>query len=296
MIPALSRNREQGPGGSGESEHLANCGSTNRPRQAVEPGRPSQPPDPPSNPGLNEGHQVTTTSSSRRSVAALVSLLALLLAGIALAAPAQAAAFRYWSYWQGATGTWVAAQTGPGDHVLVDEDVQGWRFGITTEAPAQMPDNAPDFEALCPQLAQDGPIADEVRVAVVIDSGFVADAPEGQTPPADVVACITLPDESTGNQALAAAAASLEDQGGLICAINEYPTDECGAEVSDEVATTALAESADEEANPAVTDTSAATDDDADSSSAGLLIGAAVVAVLVGSALFLSRRRATEDE
>ncbi len=247
---------------------------------------------------------MTITSSRRRaaliglrSAAFAVSLVATMLVTAALAAPAQATAYRYWSYWLGTSGTWVAAQTGPGDHTIIDQDVQGWRFGITTEAPAATPDNDPDFTALCPQLAADGPVASQVRVAVVIDSGFIADAPEGQAPPADRVSCVTVPDGATGNQALAAAG-SLNDEGGLVCGINGYPEGECGQEVPDDVAQAAAEAAASETPNPAlvaIANGEQTTADDAGSSPVGLWVAVIVIAGLAGAAVLIPRRRARAD-
>lgn len=242
--------------------------------------------------------------------ALLIGVLTAAIASIMLAAPAHAAAYRYWSYWQGDSGTWVAAQTGPGDYVLVDEDVQGWRFAITTDMPAAAPDNDPDFAALCPDLAAAGPVEGQVRAAVVIDAGFSADAPEGQTPPGDVVSCVTVPEGSTGNQALAAAG-TVVDQDGLICSINGYPADECGAEVPDADASAAAEAAADEQPNPAVvaastqpaetagTDTPADTATTSGSSNAGgFLIGAVILVGLIAAAFLIPRRRraAARDE
>lgn len=254
--------------------------------------------------GLTEGHLVTTTTHGR-AAAFLLMFLTAALATVALAAPAQASAYRYWSYWQGADGTWVAAQTGPGDHTLVDEDVQGWRFAITSDDPAAAPDNAPDFAALCPDLAAAGATVGELRVAVVLDAGFAADAPEGQTPPADVVSCVTVPEGSTGNQALAAAGAVTED-GGLVCAINGYPTDECGAEVSDSDAAAAADAAADEQPNPAVvaevtttdvtTTESTSTESTSTDSSAGFIVGALILAALIALAFLIPRRRRAQAD
>lgn len=263
----------------------------------MEPGPGSAPAGPTLTLGLTEGHLVNTTAPGR-AAALLVTLLTAALATMALAAPAQAAAYRYWSYWQGATGTWVAASTGPGDYTLVDSDVQGWRFTITAETPTQGPDNAPVFADLCPDLSATGATAGQVRVAVVIDSGYTADAPAGQTPPADVVSCVTVPEGSTGNQALAAAGA-VTDNNGLICAVNGYPEGECGSEVTDADAAAAASAAADEQPNPAVvaaaTTTDAATTDDAASSSVtGFAIGALILALLLGLAFWIpaQRRRA----
>jgi hypothetical protein len=236
----------------------------------------------------------------RRAIAAPLALAIGLLAVLATAAPAAAAAYRYWSYWQGASGTWVAAQTGPADHAVVDQDVQGWRFAISTAEVTAAPDNAPVFAALCPQLAAGGTVEGQLRVAVVVDSGFAADAPEGQTPPADLVACVTVPEGSTGSQALAAAT-SVDEQGGLVCAVNGYPTDECGAEVSDADAATAAQAAADEAPNPAVIAAPPAQDGANGDDGGGprtFLIGAAVLAALLLAAWLIpaARRRSRAAE
>jgi hypothetical protein len=231
-----------------------------------------------------------------RLLAALA--LATMLASIALTAgSAQAAAYRYWSYWQGATGQWVAAQTGPGDHVVTDTDVQGWRFEITTEMPASPPDNAPDFATLCPSLAAKPAAHAMVRVAVVIDAGLAADAPAGQSPPADRIACVTVPSGSTGNQALAAAGA-IRSENSLVCAIDGFPQGECGAAVSDAEAAAAAAAGKSEKPNPATPQSDASADEveaaSLDSSSPGLpvlLLSIAAVVAVAGAAVAVSRRR-----
>ncbi len=231
------------------------------------------------------------------TVALVAAVIGLLLAMVAQS-PASAAAYRYWSYWQGANGTWVAAQTGPGEHELVDRDIQGWRFGITTDAPAQTPDNAPDFAALCPDLdAADAP-AGQVRVAVVVDSGYVAHAPAGETPPADRVSCVSLSEGSTGNQALAAAG-QVTEKSGLICAINGYPASECGAEVSDADAAAAASAAATEAPNPAAIQAGSPSEAPSDSGSGAaprLLISAVILGMVAVAALLMARRRRPDTD
>jgi hypothetical protein len=234
---------------------------------------------------------VNTTRSGRAAALALT-LVTAVLATLALAAPASASAYRYWAYWQGASGAWVAAPTGPGAYRVVDSDVQGWRFAITTDSPDQAPDNAPDFAALCPDLAAAAPPAGQLRVAVVVDSGFAADAPTGQVPPADVVSCVTVPKGSTGSQALAAATSVTED-GGLVCAINGYPADECGAEVSDADASAADAAAASEQPNPATVAAGTTSDQGSGSSAspAVFIAGGLALAALLGAAWLIPAMR-----
>ncbi len=40
--------------------------------------------------------------------------------------------YDYWSYWHGATGSWVYANDGPGEHSVSSpaDDVEGWRFQV----------------------------------------------------------------------------------------------------------------------------------------------------------------------
>jgi hypothetical protein len=236
------------------------------------------------------------TTTPGRAAALLIALLTAALSAVALAAPAQAASYRYWSYWQGATGAWVAAPTGPGDYTVVDSDVQGWRFAITADMPNLPPDNAPVFADLCPDLAAAGTTTGQLRVAVVIDAGYAADAPKGQTPPGDVVSCVTVPEGSTGNQALAKAGALAED-GGMICSINGYPDGECGDEVSDADAAAAATAAKDEQPNPAVVAASGTTADSSSTAGSGgrtwggFALGALVLALLIGAAYWIPRRR-----
>jgi hypothetical protein len=232
----------------------------------------------------------------RRSATLLPALLGLVAVGllsVLVAGPAHATAYRYWSYWQGASGQWEPAQTGPAGYSVVDQDVQGWRFGITAESPTQAPDNAPVFAELCPDLAAAEPADDQLRVAVVVDPGFVADAPKGQTPPADEVSCVTVPRGSTGNQALAAAT-RVDDDNGLVCALNGYPEGECSAEVPDAQASAAAAAAEDEQPNPAAISAASASGDSAPAEApagTGLIVGAAALAAVVGALVVLVRRR-----
>lgn len=156
----------------------------------------------------------------------LIALSALLVAPW-LATSAQASdAYRYWSYWWGgADGSWEYAQSAPAQRILTDGDVEGWLFLASAEqTPSQQPGEPADFAAIC----TDGePVAGQVRVAVVIDYGNPDIAPEGSSvPQGPVTSCVTVPQGSTGEQALAAAAEVRSEQG-AVCGINNYPSSGC---------------------------------------------------------------------
>lgn len=160
-----------------------------------------------------------------------------------LATSAHAAdAYRYWSYWWGGPdGAWEFAQTGPADRTVEDGDVEGWLFLVSADAvPAQQPREAADFATICSGNEQ---TAGQVRVAVVIDYGTDDSRPEGSTIPKGAnpsASCVTLPEGSTGQQALAAAAQVRQEQG-LTCGINNYPATGCGELVAEPAASPAPA-------------------------------------------------------
>ncbi|NEA17447.1 SCO2322 family protein, partial [Streptomyces halstedii] len=117
-----------------------------------------------------------------RGTAVLLLLVAAALTVLG-AGNAQAAGYRYWSFWEGGTGTtWTYATQGPSLVRPDDGTVQGFRFAVSEDSQdAARPRRAPDFAAICAGTpAQDG----RKRVALVIDAGTAADAPDGETPPA----------------------------------------------------------------------------------------------------------------
>ncbi|MEV3990970.1 SCO2322 family protein [Streptomyces sp. NPDC049837] len=159
----------------------------------------------------------------------LLAACALLLG---LAAPAEAAGYRYWSFWESRGGEWTYATQGPATARPADGDVNGYRFAVSADsADAQRPRRAPGFAAICGTTpAREG----TKRVGVVIDFGTAADAPEGSgQPPAPRVACARVPDGATSAEALAAVAKPLRYNGqALLCAIEGYPGTGCGEQVS----------------------------------------------------------------
>ncbi|WP_432120437.1 SCO2322 family protein [Streptomyces sp. S1] len=203
----------------------------------------------------------------------------LTLAGVA-AAPAHAAGYRYWSYWESDGGTpWAYATQGPATARPADGDAVGFRFAVSSEADdTAKPTVAPDFARICADVAaKDG----TKRIAVVIDFGGPADAPPGETPPAKRVTtgCAQVRPDATGAEALAAVAKPLRyGSGAMLCGIAGYPARGCGEEVG-------------EEPTAAASPTASEKRDDGGGPSVGVLAGGAAVLALGGAAIWKARHR-----
>ncbi|GAA4921526.1 SCO2322 family protein [Streptomyces coeruleoprunus] len=211
-------------------------------------------------------------------VVAAAAALSLLGAG-----PAHAAGYRYWSFWEGGgKGTaWAYATQGPATARPADGDVHGYRFAVSADSQdADRPREAPDFAAICAGTpAEEG----TKRVALVIDFGTPADAPDGETPPAPRTACAQVRPEATGAEALAAVAAPLRyNNQALLCAIAGYPAEGCGEQVAAQ--------------DPKPRTSAPATDRDGapradEGPSLGLVAGLAAVLALGAAAVAQARRR-----
>ncbi|MFJ8307934.1 MULTISPECIES: SCO2322 family protein [unclassified Streptomyces] len=206
----------------------------------------------------------------------LASFAALLLALVALAAgagSAQAAGYRYWSFWDLAGDTWTYATQGPASAHPNDGAVQGFRFAVSADSnDATRPRSAPSFEAVCGATpTKDG----TKRVALVIDFGTPQDAARGETPPAPRTACAQVAPDATSADALAAVAKPLRyNSAALLCAIGGYPRTGCGEQVTDTAPKPAPA-----------------TKSGGSGPSVGLLAGVAAVLALGAAAFWQSRRR-----
>jgi hypothetical protein len=206
--------------------------------------------------------------------------LLLLLASLLLCAgagQAQAAGYRYWSFWERDGEQWVYATQGPSQARPSDGDVQGFRFAVSEDsANATRPRGKADFATICAKTpAQDG----RKRVALVIDFGTPSDAPEGETPPAARTACARVSPDATTAEALAAVAKPLRyDTNALLCAIAGYPEKGCGEQVS---------QRQNQRQKPAAEERSPSDD----GPSLGLVAGIAVVVLLGGAAIWQVRRR-----
>ncbi|MGW9303775.1 SCO2322 family protein [Streptomyces cyaneofuscatus] len=226
----------------------------------------------------------TPSALLRSPVAALLAVL-LAASGVLFGAGgAQAAGYRYWSFWEADGKSWGYATQGPSLVRPDDGTVQGFRFAVSEDsADADRPRHAPDFAAICADTPAKGGAK---RVALVIDPGTAEDAPDGEKPPALRTACAQVAPDASSAEALASVAKPLRyDSSAMICAISGYPKSGCGEQVS-----------GDGSGKPAddASASSAPAADDGDSGggpSAGLLLGIGAVLLLGIAAVFQARRR-----
>ena len=173
------------------------------------------------------------TVRRRAIVTALAVAVAVVVPSAVLPAASQAAAYRYWSYWLGAEGGWAFSNVGPAFRSPADGTLEGWRFSVSGVEGNHAPSFAADFEAVCGDTApEDG----RKRVAVVVDPGLAADAPEGEQPPGAWAMCVVAEQRATGYDVLRAAA-TVRAERGLICGIGGYPARGCADVIADPVPT-----------------------------------------------------------
>ncbi|WP_328499426.1 SCO2322 family protein [Streptomyces sp. NBC_00414] len=223
----------------------------------------------------------------RRRLALLV--LGLLLAVLGTAGQAQAAGYRYWSFWDrdSGGGTWVYATQGPSTAQPSDGDVQGFRFSVSEDSKhSAKPRGKAGFAAICAKTpAREG----DKRVALVLDFGTAADAPAGSAPPDPNprTACARVDEDATTADALAAVAKPLRyDTNALLCAIAGYPRTGCGEAVSGD----SHGSGSGDRPNASRSPRSASGPGDG-GPSVGLVTGVAAVAVLGAAAIWQARRR-----
>ena len=180
----------------------------------------------------------------RSSVAVIVALGLASTVGLLPPGEAQAASYRYWSYWTGAGGSWDFSAVGAGSRIPKDGDVEGWRFaasGVDGDDPPRTPSA---FADICTGPASD---SDSKRIALVVDPGESGDAPSGESPPGAWATCVEVSAEATGYDVLRAAAQVRTDRG-LIGAINDYPARECAVAVETDATVSPAAETRSPEA------------------------------------------------
>ncbi|MEU2250322.1 SCO2322 family protein [Streptomyces sp. NPDC019224] len=219
---------------------------------------------------------------------------ALLVAGAVLAVlgagTAQAAGYRYWSFWEGTASGWSYATQGPSLVRPEDGSVQGFRFSVSADSQdASEPRRAPDFAEVCADTpAKDG----SKRVAVVIDPGTAADAPDGETPPPPRTACARVAKDASSAEALAAVAKPLRyDASAMLCAISGYPATGCGEQVSGNGDSDSGTDDGGKTPTPAASAASTGGHGDDGGPSAGVLVGIGAVLLLGIAAVAQARRR-----
>lgn len=167
----------------------------------------------------------------RRLLVVILTTLIALPAAVFGASTAQADLYRYWSFWERESGSWVFVETDPAAVVPADGSVNGWRFGAggIDGATTRAPRTTASFTEICgDQLSPAG----LKQVAVIIDTGTTDDAPSGTTPPEPFAVCATVPTDNNAVQVLQEVADTRVD-GGLVCAVAGFPEVGCGEIVSD---------------------------------------------------------------
>jgi hypothetical protein len=217
---------------------------------------------------------------ARRGGTAL--LLTAALAGAApISARSQDSGYRYWSFWEGEDGGgWSYATQGPGTWRPGEGDVLGFRFAVSTEASdTHQPRGEAAFGPICGESA-------EGRVALVIDFGTPAHAPDGERPPEPRTRteCAPVDDGATVAEILAEVAEPLRyDSSGLLCAIAGYPEQGCGEQVSSD------GDDADADASDTASAEKSGDDGAGGGSTVAVLVGVGTVALLAAAAFRRSR-------
>ncbi|PJE94681.1 hypothetical protein CUT44_29860 [Streptomyces carminius] len=219
----------------------------------------------------------------------LGALLAAVLAAVG-AAPAHAAGYRYWSFWEHDGRQWTYATQGPGTLRPADGDVLGFRFAVGEDsADVDRPRGASSFAAIC---GRTDPAPGTKRIALSVDFGTPADAPSGESPPKGRTACARVPGDGTAADALAAVLKPLRyDSGSLLCAVAGYPRTGCGEQVPDAAPDKGGERAGGQESAGKSGGGGDRSGEDSGGPAAGLAAGAAVVALLGAAAVRQARRR-----
>ncbi|KJS58661.1 SCO2322 family protein [Streptomyces rubellomurinus] len=226
----------------------------------------------------------------RRWARGLVAVLVPLLLLVA-AAPAEAAGYRYWSFWRGSgtDGGWAYQQAGPAIAVPPDGTVDGWRFAVSPDGGRQAtkPRAEARFDVIC---AATPPQEGRKRVAVVLDFGTAEDAgSSAAAPPGQRTACASVAPRATSAEVLAVVAPPLRyDSNGLLCAIAGYPRAGCGEQVEAGAAAqpNGSPEPAEHRSNAVGKAAGSGAGPDV-----GLVTGGALIAALAAGAVWQTRRR-----
>jgi hypothetical protein len=157
------------------------------------------------------------------SVAIIVLVVGSLLVS---ATQARADLYRYWSVWQQDNAQWTFVETAPDSINPGDGSVMGWRFGAggVDGSTTRPPRANPTFADICGDVVAP---ASQKAVGLVVDTGTATDSPDGSTPPSPIFTCAVLPEDANAVQVLQWAT-DTRIEGGLVCAVLEYPATGCG--------------------------------------------------------------------
>ena len=164
-------------------------------------------------------------------------LVTILLFSLSAAAGAQATTYRFWNFWIQDGDTWSYSPVGSASTNPAEGSAQAWRFDASSPSVAGLaPADSPTavFDSACADVS---PIVGSKRVAILIDSGDRALAPEGETPPEPVAYCAVGALDANGYD-LVKNIVALRTDNGFICGISGYPVSECATPVADYVAST----------------------------------------------------------
>ena len=232
-------------------------------------------------------------SARRASVRATLGALLAALLTVALTAPAHAADYRFWGFYQLHNGAWSFAQKGPDQTIPSDGSVDGWRFAVSGADSSRFPRDVLTFDEICSATpAQAG----KKRVGLVVDFGRSADAEDNAAPPAPKATCALVASDASSADVLKAAG-QIRSEKGLVCGIAGYPASGCGGEVKQVSAQAKAADTPITIAAPAVASATpvAATTQQASSDNgnvAAYVIAGLALLALIGFLLVRARRGA----
>ena len=164
-----------------------------------------------------------------------VALGATLMFCMSVAGNANAAEYKYWTFWTQEGDSWVFSPVGSASTNPPEGSAQAWRFDATSPSvagipPADLPGAV--FERACGDVL---PIVGTKRVAIVIDAGDPALSPEGEVPPSPTAYCAVGKIDTHGYDLLKTVV-ELRTDNGFVCGISGYPAVECATPVTDYVA------------------------------------------------------------
>jgi len=160
--------------------------------------------------------------------------VAIVMFSLSVAGNANAAEYRYWTFWTQEGDSWVFSPVGSASTNPPEGSAQAWRFDATSPSVAGVPPaDTPSavFERACGDVL---PIVGTKRVAIVIDSGDPALSPEGEVPPAPTAYCAVGKLDTHGYDLLKTVV-ELRTDNGFICGVSGYPASECATAVDDYV-------------------------------------------------------------